>query len=110
MQEKGYTIPELIVVAVIIGVFAIITINKASYAFEDTGAISEQTEELILIKSSSLYGESIKESLKVEKTKYILASDLIELGYLVIDDAYKNVKIKLEYKEETDNIIVEIMK
>ncbi len=108
-MEKGYTIPELIIVAVVLGVFSIVTINKASYAFEDTNAVNEKTEALILEKSANMYGNKIKEDLKSEKTKFILASDLIEAGYLVEDDSYKNVKIKLTYNEENDSISAEIM-
>ena len=110
MQDRGYTIPELIVVAVVLGVFSIIMINKASYAFVDPNEISEQTEEMILIKSATAYGSSIKETLKNEKTKYILASDLVEAGFLIDDEEYKNVKIKLDYTEENDNISVKVIK
>lgn len=110
MQNRGYTIPELIVVAVVLGLFSIITINKASYAFVDTNEISETTEEMVLVKSASAYGNSIKETLKQDKTIYISASDLVSAGYLVDDEEYKNMKIKIEYKEDTENISVEIIK
>lgn len=110
MQNRGYTIPELIVVAVVLGLFSIVTINKASYAFVDTNEVSETTEEMILIKSATAYGNSIKETLKSEKTKYISASDLVTAGYLVDDEEYKNVKVKLDYKEDTDSVSVEIIK
>lgn len=111
MQDKGYTIPELIIVIIVVGIFSIIAINKASYAFVDTDTIGEQTEHLILIKSASSYASTIKEELKIEKERYILGSDLVEAGYLVDDEhIYTNAKVKLSYNGETDGISVEILK
>lgn len=111
MQDKGYTIPELIIVIIVVGIFSIVAINKASYAFVDTDTIGEQTEHLILIKSASTYANNIKEELKAEKERYILGSDLVEAGYLVDDEhIYSTIKVKISYKEETDQISVEILK
>lgn len=110
MQDKGYTIPELIVVIVVVGIFSIVAINKASYAFVDTDTIGEETEKMILIKSSSAYANSIKEELKSEKERYILGRDLVTAGYLVDDDnLYTNKKVKISYNGETEEISVEIL-
>lgn len=110
VQDKGYTIPELIVVIIVVGIFSIVAINKASYAFVDTDEVGEQTERMILIKSSSAYANSIKEELKIETERYILGSDLVEAGYLVDDDkVYTNIKVKLSYNGETDSVSVEIL-
>lgn len=109
-ENRGYTIPELIIVAVVLGLFSVITINKASYAFEDTNEVSEQTVEMILVKSATAYGESIKETLETEKTKYISASDLVSAGYLIDDEEYKGIKIKIDYEEETEKISVEVIR
>ncbi len=111
MQDKGYTIPELIIVIIVVGIFSIVAINKASYAFVDTDTIGEQTEHLILIKSASTYANTIKEELKNEPIRYILGSDLVNAGYLVDDEnTYANVKIKINYNDTTDQISVEILK
>lgn len=111
MQDKGYTIPELIIVIIVVGIFSIVAINKASYAFVDTDTIGEQTEYLILVKSASTYANSIKEELKIEKERYILGSDLVDSGYLVDDEhIYNSTKVKLSYNEETDQVSVEILK
>lgn len=112
MKEKnqGYTIPEIIVVAALLGALAIFTINKTSYAFEDTTKFSEKTNDLILTKSASVYGENNKDAIKQEKTKYVLGSELIEAGYLAEDEELKNAKIKLEYNETTDAIEIEVIK
>ena len=110
MKNNGYTIPELVGVVVFLGIVSFFMISKGSYAFENADEESNQSKELILEKSASLYGESIKESLKLEKTKYLLARDLVDAGYLVDDDIYEGAKIKLDYIEETDSISVKIIK
>ena len=109
MNNKGYTLPELIILAVVLGIISFVTINKASYAFEETEAKTTKTEEKVIIKSATLYGESIKDTLKKEKSKYILATDLIEAGYLGDVEEYHSLKIKLEYEEKTDQIAVELI-
>lgn len=110
MQDKGYTIPELIVVIVIVGLFSIIAINKASYAFIDNEALNEETEEMILIKTSTAYASSIIETLKMDDI-YITGKDLVEAEYLVDDEhIFTNVKLKLSYNEETGSPKVEILK
>lgn len=110
MQNKGYTIPELIVVIVIVGIFSIVAINKASYAFVDSDAINEETEEMILIKTSTAYANSIIETLKTDDI-YITGKDLVEAEYLIDDDhIFTNVKLKLSYNKETNSPQVEILK
>ncbi len=110
MNSKGYTIPELLVVIVVVGIMSFFLINKASYAYENPEDVSEKTEELILTKSATIYSEKNKDMIKNEKTKYISANDLEEAGYLVDANEYKNIKIKLDYVEETDQIEVSIIK
>lgn len=110
MQKSGYTIPELLVVVVVVGIFSMVAINKASYAFEDTNEVTAQTEEMILIKSATAYANSILDSLK-EEDVYLTGKDLVEKEYLVDDsNTYGNTKIKLSYKEETNSVSVEILK
>jgi prepilin-type N-terminal cleavage/methylation domain-containing protein len=110
MENKGYTIPELIVVAVVVGIFSIVAINKASYAFVDTNEITEETEDLIIIKSAISYANNVKDTLVSEKTLYISTNDLIDGGYLIDDVDYQNINIKIEYKEATDSISAEVLR
>ncbi len=109
VNNKGYTVIDVIIIGVILGVVTILTINKVSYAFEDTSAIAKETQDKIILKSSEVYAQSIKDTLKEEKTKYILASDLIEAGYLAENEDYKNYKVKIEYNEETDSVLAELI-
>lgn len=110
MQNKGYTIPELIVVIVVVGIFSLVAINKVSYAFVDNDSLTEETEKLILIKTSTDYANSILDTLK-ENDVYITGKDLVEANYLVDDDnIYTNVKLKLSYNETTASANVEVLK
>ncbi len=109
MQKKGYTIPELIVVIVVVGIFSILAINKASYAFVDSDVINKETEEMILIKASTAYANSIIETLKTDDI-YITGKDLVEANFLIDDEhTYTNVKLKLSYNKETNAPKVEIL-
>lgn len=110
MQNKGYTIPELIIVVVVVGIFSLVAISKASYAFQNDDDITEETKEMILIKTSKAYGASILETLKNDDI-YINGKDLVEAGFLVDDDnTYGNVKLKLSYNAATNSANVEILK
>ena len=95
MQNKGYTIPELVIVIIVVGIFSLIAINKASYAFVDNDVVSEETEEMILVKTATSYASSIIETLKNDDI-YVTGKDLVEAGYLVDDEnTLANVKLKL---------------
>ncbi len=110
MQNKGYTIPELVIVIIVVGIFSLIAINKASYAFVDNDAVSEETEEMILVKTATSYASSIIETLKNDDI-YVTGKDLVEAGYLVDDEnTLANVKLKLSYNAETGSVKVEILK
>lgn len=110
MQNKGYTIPELVIVIIVVGIFSLIAINKASYAFVDNDVVSEETEEMILVKTANSYASSILETLKNDDI-YVTGKDLVEAGYLVDDEnTLANVKLKLSYNAETGSVKVEILK
>lgn len=110
MKNKGYTVPELLIVFVVLGIFALIAINKVSYAFVDGDTTREETDKLILIKTSMAYANSIIETLKTNDI-YITGKDIKEAGFLVDDENnYANVKIKLSYNRESSSPIVEILK
>lgn len=109
-KNNGYTIPELIVVTAIVGIFASIAITKISYSFDnnDTASIIE-THNKILIKSATLYAESIQEKLISEKVVYVSAKDLEEAGYLADATNYEGFKIKIEYDDSSTSFTVNII-
>lgn len=109
MQNRGYTIPELIIVIVIVGIFSMVLISKTSYAFTDTDEVAKDTERLILIKSATDYGNSILETVK-EKDQYITGKDLMEAEYLIDENnRYQDIKLKLSYDVGSNSTKVEIL-
>lgn len=108
-MKKGYTIPELVIVIVVLGLVSIVLINKTSYAFV-TDDISEETTKLVLIKSATAYGNTIKEDIKKEKNKFISATEMIDAGYLRDEEnIYKHYTLELIYDEQTDSIKAEVV-
>ena len=111
MNKKGYTLPELLVVLGIVTLIAIVSIIKVSFAFSDINNDEEiKKQEEILIKKASLsYSNTIIDRIKDEKVIYISGTDLVDSGFLTNDDSYKNLKIKLSYNEENDQINYELV-
>ena len=116
MNKLGYSKIEILVVIVLLGIVAFITINKTSYAFavDGTEAVDEvkylievQAEEYALA-NTSLFEET--------NTTYISVDDLIEAGYLVGNEAgiltdptdtsksFNDKKVRLEYNESENNV------
>ena len=121
MNKLGYSKIEILVVIVLLGIVAFITINKTSYAFavNGTDAIKEvnylieiQAEDYALA-NTSLFEET--------NTTYISVEDLIEAGYLIgnedgllIDptDSSKNLndtKVKLEYNASENSVYATVV-
>ncbi len=107
-MEKGYTIPELIVVLVVLGLVSFMAINKASYAFV-TEEPNDETTKLILVKCATEYANSIKEELKGEKSRFVSSNDLITAGYLIDEGDYKNFTLELTYDEASDAVLARII-
>lgn len=105
-NNRGYTVVELIVVIVVVGVLAFVGINKASYAFSDQEVALEKSTNFkieLIEKQAVKYGEDHKELFEESTTTYIRVIDLIENKYLLEsenDSIGVNQKIKLEYKDE----------
>ena len=121
MNKLGYSKIEILVVIVLLGIVAFITINKTSYAFavDGTEAVNEvkylievQAEDYALA-NTSLFEET--------STTYISVDDLIEAGYLVGNenglltdptDSSKNFNdknIRLEYNESENNVTATVV-
>ncbi len=116
LNNLGYSKIEVLVIIVLLGIVAFITINKTSYAFsnDDAEAVKEVIN-LIEIQAEDyamdhldIFGES--------KTTFITVNDLVENKYLIGDDEglitnpannkenYNSNKIKLEYDEENKKV------
>lgn len=112
MNNKGYTVIELIIVMVIFGIITAVAIGTTSHAFK------EDTEEYYRVRVKDIesnakrYGMTLEE-VKTEGSKVITVKDLVDAGYLSPDNekgdiinprnqktTMNNTKIKITYSEE----------
>jgi len=109
LNKLGYTKIEILVIVVLLGLVAFITINKTSYAFAiDNGSAVEQVKNLIELQAED-FGLDNLNLFNETDTTFINVSDLINSGYLIansnglitnpadVNKSYNNNKIKLEY-------------
>lgn len=112
MKKNGYTMVELLVVIIAMGVVTLATLSATSYAFKDhSGEFYDEKITGILHQAES-YGKTLN-TLKEDGNMVITVNDLVKSGYYVGDDETGNVvdprnskanlnglKIKLTYNED----------
>ena len=110
MNNKGYTIKELLILLGAVSFVFLVAIIKTSYAFSeiDNTKEIEKQEKALIKKASLLYGESIKDRVKDEKVVMVTGDDLMKSHFLAEDDTYKVIKVKLTYDEKNDKIKYEV--
>jgi len=110
LNNFGYTKVEILVVIVLLGLVAFITINKTSYAFSINN--NEAVKEVITLieKQAEEYAMNNKDIFNDSNITYISVEDLINNRYLIPNEkgliispenpskSYNNNKIKLEYQ------------
>lgn len=116
LNKFGYTKVEVLVVVILLGIVAFITINSTSYAFaidttdsvKEVKALIEKQAEEYALENLSLFDEA--------STNYILVSDLVENGYMMTNDegmvtspdnsgkTFNDNKIKVEYDKENNKV------
>ena len=111
MKKNGYTLPELLVLLGVVSLIAIISIVKISFAYSDINNADEiKAQEKNLIKKAYLsYSNTILDRIKDEKVVYITGKDLIKAGFLIDDESYNSLKVKLSYNEKKDKINYEVV-
>lgn len=121
MDKLGYSKIEILIVIVLLGIVAFITINKTSTAFaiDKTDAVNEvkylievQAEDYALA-NTTLFDET--------NTTYISVDDLIEAGYLMGNDSglltdptdssknLNDTKVRLEYDKDNNNVTATVV-
>ncbi len=116
MNKLGYSKIEILIVVVLLGIVAFITINNTSYAFAiDNNENIAEVKKLIEIQSRD-YALDNLDLFKETKTTYISVEDLLEAGYLIANDnglftdptdSSKNLndsKIRLDYDESKNDV------
>ncbi len=109
LSKLGYTKIEMLIIVVLLGIVAFITINKTSYAFaiDNTKAINEVLK-LIELQAEE-YAMDNLDLFKESETAFISVDDLVKNNYLIGNNEgyitnpadsnkkYNENKIKLEY-------------
>ena len=121
MNKFGYSKIEILVVIVLLGIVAFITINKTSYAFAvDGNEAIDEVKYLIEVQAED-YALANTTLFEETNTTYISVDDLIEAGYLVGNeegvltdptDSNKNfndTKVRLEYDEEKNDVTATVV-
>ena len=117
LNQFGYSKIEILVIVLLLGVVAFITINQTSYAFAiDNSSAVEETKGLIELQAEN-YAIDNLDLFKETTTTYISVNDLVENKYLIGNDEglitnpsdssknYNDNKIKLEYNAEKNKVV-----
>lgn len=108
MKKNGYTLIELLIVIVLMGVFVFFVISKTSYAFKDSSDELKKNQDTLLLRQAKMFGEN-SEKLKEDKEMIVMVSELVENEYLAGNDGIfydysgrdiNDTKIKLSIDEE----------
>lgn len=116
LNKFGYTKMEVLVVAVLLGIVAFITINSTSYAFAIDTTDSVKEVKALIEKQAEEYALDNLDLFKEADTNYILVSDLIDNGYMMTNSdgmvtspdnsgkTFNDNKIKVEYNKESNKV------
>ena len=112
MKKNGYTVTEMLIVIIVLGVFTLGIIGFTSYAYKDQSNDYYEEKVLLIEKEAELYGATLN-NLKEEGNLVITVKDLVDNGYYVADNSKGDVidprnskatlngtKIKLTYNED----------
>mgnify|MGYP001095802278 CR=1 FL=1 len=121
LNKLGYSKVEVLIVVVLLGVVAFITINKTSYAFGmDNTKIAAELKNLIEIRATD-YGLEHKEIFEESGEYVVTVEDLIDNHYLegnadgiIINPmdnnkSYNNLKVRLIYNKDNNEIDASII-
>lgn len=118
MRSKGYTVVDILIIIVVLGVSALITIPKMSLAFKDNKEDLYQNQIRLYLEQAKLYGENNKDSFDDDNTMVITIDDLIDDGYLIEDKVYdvrdettelNKLKIKIIYNEDNESVDAKLL-
>lgn len=116
LNKFGYTKMEVLVVAVLLGIVAFITINSTSYAFAIDTTDSVKEVKALIEKQAEEYALDNLDLFKEADTNYILVSDLVDNGYMMTNSdgmvtspdnsgkTFNDNKVKVEYNKDSNKV------
>lgn len=116
LNKLGYTKVEVLVVVILLGIVAFITINSTSYAFAIDTTESVNEVKALIEKQAEEYALENLDLFNEASTNYILVSDLVDNGYMMTNSegmvtspdnsgkTFNNNKIKVEYNKEENKV------
>ena len=116
LNKFGYTKVEVLVVVVLLGIVAFITINSTSYAFAIDTTDSVKEVKTLIEKQAEEYALDNLDLFKEVDTNYILVSELVENGYMMANEdgmvtspdnsgkTFNDNKIKVEYDKDNNKV------
>lgn len=116
LNKFGYTKVEVLIIVVLLGVVAFITINSTSYAFAIDTTDSVKEVKSLIERQAEEYALDNLDLFSETETNYILVSDLVEKGYMMSNSegmvtspdnskkAFNDNKIKLEYDKDNNKV------
>lgn len=116
LNKLGYSKAEILVIVLLLGVVAFITINQTSYAFAiDNSKSINEMKNLIEIQAED-YALDHLDIFSETNTTFVLVEDLVKSNYLIGNSAglitnpadssknYNDNRIKLEYNKEENKV------
>ena len=110
MNNKGYTVVEMLVLFAVVGIIAIFSISRVTYSFSNKEKITLRENAFLIIESEAKkYGENnVKKLFEKEDDYYMNVDDLVKEGYLLKDekntilgfDDLNDKNIKISYDGE----------
>ena len=116
LNKFGYTKMEVLVVVVLLGIVAFITINSTSYAFAIDTTDSVKEVKTLIEKQAEEYALDNLDLFNEADTNYILVSELVENGYMMANEdgivtspdnsgkTFNDNKIKVEYNKDNNKV------
>ena len=116
LNKFGYTKAEVLVVVVLLGIVAFITINSTSYAFAIDSTDSVNEVKALIERQAEEYALENLDLFSEASTNYILVSDLVEKGYMMTNGdgmvtspdnsgkTFNDNKIKVEYNKDENKV------
>lgn len=111
MKKNGYTIPELLVVIIAVGIIALVSITKVSYAFSEINSTEKQKEDVKLVveEATQYYAKYKSEEFAKEEPSYIYAKEVAQAGFLFEKEEYNTMKVKITYNKLKNEFIAEVI-